>query len=72
MIVKNERPDGRNERHWDFQGELVVPIPGALSWKNYLHMNVEVTGDAVCKRLQTSEHWVVMKTLPRGYRFIFM
>ncbi|KAK1626954.1 hypothetical protein QYE76_001269 [Lolium multiflorum] len=53
MNVENEGPDGRNENHWDFQGELVAPIPGALSWEDYLHMNVEVTDDAVCKRLQT-------------------
>jgi hypothetical protein len=30
----------------------VAPIPGALSWKNYLHMNVQVTDKTVCKRLQ--------------------
>ncbi|KAK1664525.1 hypothetical protein QYE76_052684 [Lolium multiflorum] len=26
MIVENERPDGRNENHWKFQGELVAPL----------------------------------------------
>ncbi|KAK1697966.1 hypothetical protein QYE76_014663 [Lolium multiflorum] len=53
MIVENERPDGRNENHWEFQGELVAPVPGALSWTDYLHMNVEVTNDTVSKQLQT-------------------
>jgi hypothetical protein len=40
MIVENERPDGRNENQWDFQGELVAPLPGASSWQDYLHNNV--------------------------------
>ncbi|KAK1684519.1 hypothetical protein QYE76_045367 [Lolium multiflorum] len=53
MIVENERPDGRNENHLEFHGELVAPIPGTLSWEDYLHMNVEVTNETVCKRLQT-------------------
>jgi hypothetical protein len=53
MIVENERPDGRNENHWEFQGELVAPIPGASTWEDYLHMNVEVTNDTVSKQLQT-------------------
>jgi hypothetical protein len=51
MIVKNERPDGRNENHWNFQGELVAPILEALSWEEYLYMNGKVTDDVVCKRL---------------------
>ncbi|KAK1631464.1 hypothetical protein QYE76_005779 [Lolium multiflorum] len=62
MIVENERPDGRNENHWKFQGELVAPLPGALSWENYLHMNLEVTDENVFKWLQTDliEHqWVL-------------
>ncbi|KAK1682370.1 hypothetical protein QYE76_043218 [Lolium multiflorum] len=53
MIVENERPDGRNENHWEFQDELVALLPGALSWEDYLHMNVEVTDENVCKQLQT-------------------
>ncbi|KAK1619791.1 hypothetical protein QYE76_025308 [Lolium multiflorum] len=53
MIVENERPDGRNENHWKFQGELVAPLPRASSWEDYLHMNVEVTNENVCKQLQT-------------------
>ncbi|KAK1619269.1 hypothetical protein QYE76_024786 [Lolium multiflorum] len=53
MIVENERPDGRNENQWEFQGELVAPIPGASTWADYLHMNVEVTNDTVSKQLQT-------------------
>jgi hypothetical protein len=53
MIVENERPDGRNENQWEFQGELVAPIPGASTWEDYLHMNVEVTNDTVSKQLQT-------------------
>jgi hypothetical protein len=53
MIVENECPDGRNENHWDFQCEPVAPIHGALSWDDYLHMNVEVTDEAMCKHLQT-------------------
>jgi hypothetical protein len=32
MIIENERLDGRNEHKWDFQVELVAPIPGASSW----------------------------------------
>ena len=28
MIVEDERPDGKNENGWDFQGELVEPNPG--------------------------------------------
>jgi hypothetical protein len=31
---------------------MVAPIPGALSWEEYLHMNVEVTDEIVSKRLQ--------------------
>jgi hypothetical protein len=53
MIVENERPDGRNENQWDFQGELVAPLPGASSWQDYLHRNVEVTDENVSKQLQT-------------------
>ncbi|KAK1601704.1 hypothetical protein QYE76_018398 [Lolium multiflorum] len=53
MIVENERPDGRNENHWKFQGELVAPLPKASSWHEYLHINVEVTNENVSKRLQT-------------------
>ncbi|KAK1610949.1 hypothetical protein QYE76_034622 [Lolium multiflorum] len=53
MIVENERPDGRNENHREFQVELVAPIPGASTWEDYLHMNVEVTNDTVSKQLQT-------------------
>ena len=30
MIVENERPDGRNEHLWDFQGELVEPNPWGI------------------------------------------
>jgi hypothetical protein len=62
MIVENERPDGRNENHWEFQGELVAPLPGALSWEDYLHMNVEITDENVSKQLQTDliEHqWIL-------------
>jgi hypothetical protein len=43
MIVENECHDGRNEHQCDFQVELVAPIPGASSWQEYLHMNVEVS-----------------------------
>jgi hypothetical protein len=53
MIVENERPDGRNEHQWDFQGELVASIPGASSWHQYLLMNVEVADEIRSKRLQT-------------------
>jgi hypothetical protein len=58
VIDENERPDGRNENHWDFQAELVAPIPRVLSWEDYLHMNIEVTDENVCKWLQTdlTEH----------------
>jgi hypothetical protein len=62
MIVENERPDGRNEHQWEFQCELVAPIPRALSWEEYLHMNVKVTNEIVCKHLQMDliEHqWVL-------------
>ncbi|KAK1661815.1 hypothetical protein QYE76_049974 [Lolium multiflorum] len=45
MIVENERSDGRNENHWEFQGELVAPLHGASSWQDYLHINVEVTNE---------------------------
>jgi hypothetical protein len=34
MIVESERPDGRNEHQWDFQGELVAPVSGASSWQH--------------------------------------
>ena len=51
MIVENERPDGCNEHQWDFQGELVAPIPGASSWQQYLHMNVKVTDENISKCL---------------------
>jgi hypothetical protein len=54
MIVENGRLDDRNEQQLKFEGELVAPIPGALSWEEYLHMNVEVTDEIVCKRLQTN------------------
>jgi hypothetical protein len=47
MFVENERPNSRNENHWEFQGELVAPLP----WEDYLHMNVEATDETVCKRL---------------------
>ncbi|KAK1651499.1 hypothetical protein QYE76_069304 [Lolium multiflorum] len=53
LIVENEHPDDRNENHWEFQGELVTPLPGALSLEDCLHMSVEVTDENVCKRLQT-------------------
>ncbi|KAK1645910.1 hypothetical protein QYE76_063715 [Lolium multiflorum] len=53
MIIENERPDGRNENQWEFQGELVAPIAGASTWADYLHMNVEVTNNTVSKQLQT-------------------
>jgi hypothetical protein len=51
MIFEDERHDGRNEHIWDFQGELVAPSPGASSWQQYLHMNVEVTDDNISKCL---------------------
>jgi hypothetical protein len=44
MIVEDERLDGRNEHIWDFQGELVAPIPGASS--------CGVTDNNMTKRLQ--------------------
>jgi hypothetical protein len=53
MIVENERSDGRNENHWEFQCELVAPLPGASSWQDYLHINVELTNENVCKQLLT-------------------
>jgi hypothetical protein len=31
---------------------MVAPIPGAPTWQQYLHMNVEVTNDHMSKRLQ--------------------
>ncbi|KAK1691953.1 hypothetical protein QYE76_008650 [Lolium multiflorum] len=30
MIVENERPDGRNEHHWDFQGDLLRQSLGII------------------------------------------
>jgi hypothetical protein len=51
MIVEDERHDGRNEHIWDFQGELVAPSPGTPSQQYYLHINVEVTEDNMCKCL---------------------
>jgi hypothetical protein len=33
LIIEDGRPDGHNENLWDFQGELVVPIPGASTWQ---------------------------------------
>jgi hypothetical protein len=35
MIVENENRDDRNEHQWDFQDELVAPIPEASSWQHY-------------------------------------
>jgi hypothetical protein len=76
MIVEKERPDGRNENHCEFQGEMVAPLSMALSWEDYLHMNVEVIDETVCKRLQTDliEHQRALAGHEdlEEYRFIFM
>ena len=52
MIVEDERPDGKNENGWEFQGELVVPNPGPRTWEEFLNTTVEVTNTNISKRLQ--------------------
>ena len=52
MIVEDERPDGKNENGWDFQGELVAPNPGPETWEEFLNTTIEVTDANISKRLQ--------------------
>lgn len=52
MIVEDERPDGKNESGWDFQGELVELNPGSGTWEEFLNTTIEITDSNMCKCLQ--------------------
>jgi hypothetical protein len=42
MIVDEERDDTFYDQGWDFQGELVAPNPGPVSFQDFLHAHHEI------------------------------
>ena len=42
MIVENERDARIFDQGWDFQGDLVAPLPGVATYQQYMHVVHEI------------------------------
>ena len=52
-IMEDERNDAKLfDQGWEFQGELVEPIPGPASFQEYLHVLDEMTDKLTHIQLQ--------------------
>jgi hypothetical protein len=65
MIVQEERDGNISDQDSEFEGELVEPQPGALSWVLFLHMHHTLRDRTTHDRLQADlvKHmWIHVET----------
>jgi hypothetical protein len=69
MIVEDERDDSIYDQGWQFQGELVAPIPGPASFQDFLHCHHEIRDREVHQQLQKDlvDHmWLHVGNMPEA------